>query len=79
MSTGNREHLKKRVATTQLGFWIYLMTDLMLFSAFFATYMVLRHGVNGGVGPADTVSYTHLDVYKRQALRPLRKDLRNLK
>jgi cytochrome o ubiquinol oxidase subunit 3 len=55
MSTGNREHLKKRVATTQLGFWIYLMTDLMLFSAFFATYMVLRHGVNGGVGPADIV------------------------
>lgn len=47
--------LVERNDTTQLGFWIYLMTDLMLFSAFFATYMVLRHGVNGGVGIHDIV------------------------
>ena len=33
---------------SQLGFWLYLMTDLMLFTSLFATFMVLRHGVNGG-------------------------------
>ncbi len=47
--------LAERNETTQLGFWIYLMTDLMLFAAFFATYMVLRHGVNGGAGISDIV------------------------
>lgn len=54
MSQASAE-LHHRNETAQLGFWIYLMTDLMLFSAFFATYMVLRHGVNGGVGIADIV------------------------
>jgi cytochrome o ubiquinol oxidase subunit 3 len=54
MSTSAHE-LKQRNETTQLGFWIYLMTDLMLFSAFFATYMVLRHGQNGSVGPNEII------------------------
>ncbi|MFU1796542.1 cytochrome o ubiquinol oxidase subunit III [Paenibacillus azoreducens] len=35
------------------GFWIYLMTDIMIFGTFFATYIVLRHNTNGGPGPAD--------------------------
>ncbi len=52
MSTHELAH---RNQTSQLGFWLYLMTDLMLFAAFFATYMVLRHGVNGGVGIDDIV------------------------
>lgn len=33
---------------TQLGFWIYLMTDCILFGTLFATYAVLRGGTNGG-------------------------------
>jgi cytochrome o ubiquinol oxidase subunit 3 len=33
---------------TTLGFWIYLMTDLILFSTLFATYGVLHHGTFGG-------------------------------
>lgn len=33
---------------TQLGFWIYLMTDLVLFATLFATYAVLRDSVFGG-------------------------------
>lgn len=33
---------------TLLGFWIYLMTDIVLFATLFATYIVLRSGTNGG-------------------------------
>ena len=31
----------------KLGFWLYLMTDVMLFAALFATFMILRNGTNG--------------------------------
>jgi len=33
---------------SQLGFWIYLMTDCVLFASLFATYAVLRHNTYGG-------------------------------
>lgn len=32
-----------------LGFWIYLMTDLLMFAIFFATYIVLRNNTDGGI------------------------------
>lgn len=35
------------------GFWIYLMTDIMIFGTFFAAYIVLQNNTNGGPGPAD--------------------------
>ena len=35
--------------TTTLGFWIYLMTDCLLFATLFATYAVLHHRIAGGV------------------------------
>lgn len=35
------------------GFWIYLMTDVMIFGTFFAAYIVLRGNTNGGPGPAE--------------------------
>lgn len=38
---------------TTLGFWVYLMTDCVLFAALFATYAVLRGGTAGGVTGAD--------------------------
>lgn len=31
-----------------LGFWIYLITDCILFASLFATYAVLRHNTFGG-------------------------------
>ena len=37
----------------KLGFWLYLMTDVMLFSTLFATYMILRHATNGSVTTRD--------------------------
>lgn len=38
---------------TELGFWLYLMTDIILFASLFATYMVLRPSVAGGPGSAE--------------------------
>ena len=36
-----------------LGFWIYLMTDCVLFAALFATYAVLRGNTFGGPGESE--------------------------
>lgn len=44
---------KLRQGTTALGFWIYLMTDLILFASLFATYIVLLHGTYGGPSGKD--------------------------
>ena len=43
------EHGGHDVAATQaLGFWIYLMSDLVVFSGLFATYVVMAHNYAGG-------------------------------
>ena len=36
------------VANQAFGFWLYLMSDLVLFAAIFATYAVLGHNYAGG-------------------------------
>ena len=41
---------------TIFGFWIYLMTDLVMFAALFATYAVLHGNTFGGPGPTDLFS-----------------------
>lgn len=33
---------------TVFGFWVYLMTDCVLFASLFATFVVLRHNTYGG-------------------------------
>jgi len=35
---------------TQFGFWVYLMTDLLMFAVLFATYSVLHGNVYNGPG-----------------------------
>ncbi|WP_127485770.1 cytochrome o ubiquinol oxidase subunit III [Paenibacillus ehimensis] len=35
------------------GFWIYLMTDVIIFGTLFAAYIVLQGNRNGGPGPAE--------------------------
>ena len=42
------EHHHDVAATIQLGFWIYLMSDCLLFSGLFATYAVLHGHTAGG-------------------------------
>jgi cytochrome o ubiquinol oxidase subunit 3 len=45
--TGEFEH-PDAVARHAFGFWIYIMTDLILFAALFATFEVLEHNYAGG-------------------------------
>ncbi|HWT39837.1 MAG TPA: cytochrome o ubiquinol oxidase subunit III [Dongiaceae bacterium] len=49
-------HAAEEVATQQrksLGFWVYLMTDCVLFAGLFATFAVLRGNTFGGPSGAD--------------------------
>ncbi|PCI92260.1 cytochrome o ubiquinol oxidase subunit III [Candidatus Aerophobetes bacterium] len=38
---------------TMLGFWLYLVTDFMLFATYFAVYVVLVKNTFGGPGPSE--------------------------
>lgn len=40
--------LRHKADKAQFGFWLYILTDIMLFASFFATYVILRGGTNGG-------------------------------
>ncbi len=48
-SAGENRHAE----TTVFGFWVFLMSDAVLFALLFATYGVMRPGTAGGPGPAD--------------------------
>lgn len=39
---------KAEDSKTIFGFWVYLMTDCVLFASLFATFIVLRNNTNGG-------------------------------
>ena len=41
---------------TSFGFWVYLMTDLVLFATLFATYAVMRQNTAGGEPLGDLFS-----------------------
>lgn len=44
------------------GFWIYLMSDLVLFAALFATYATLRHSYAGGPSGQDLFNLPYVFV-----------------
>lgn len=44
------EQVATQNSKTMLGFWIYLMTDCVLFASLFATYAVLHGSTFGGPG-----------------------------
>jgi cytochrome o ubiquinol oxidase subunit 3 len=50
MSQLERAAEKEQTDVKYLGFWIYLMTDCILFASLFATYVVLRENTFGGPG-----------------------------
>ena len=50
MSQVERAAEAEQTQTKYLGFWIYLMTDCILFASVFATYIVLRENTFGGPG-----------------------------
>lgn len=47
-ATTHHAHEQAESETAVFGFWVYLMTDIVLFASLFATYMVLRHNTAGG-------------------------------
>lgn len=51
------EHHHNADATDVFGFWLYIMTDCILFATLFATYLVLNHP--GALGPR-LKEYIHL-------------------
>jgi cytochrome o ubiquinol oxidase subunit III len=59
--THDSEHLK-HVEMNSLGFWIYLMSDLVIFSILFTTFVVLGPNHAGGPGPKDLFSLPFLFV-----------------
>ncbi|MTH35305.1 cytochrome o ubiquinol oxidase subunit III [Paracoccus limosus] len=40
-------------ASTSIGFWVYLMSDCLMFAVLFATFGVLRGNLAAGPGPKD--------------------------
>jgi len=42
------EHEQETYEKTLFGFWLYLMSDCILFATLFATYAVLHHNTAGG-------------------------------
>jgi cytochrome o ubiquinol oxidase subunit 3 len=47
------EHDHAEGGSTMLGFWIYLMSDCLIFASLFATYGVLSGSTAGGPTPKD--------------------------
>ena len=52
----NDDMKKESINKYQFGFWIYLMTDLIIFAALFAAYAVLHGNTFGGPGSGDLFS-----------------------
>ena len=49
-------HLQEKHEKATFGFWLYLMTDCLLFASLFATFAVLRNNTNGGSDAAELFS-----------------------
>lgn len=47
------EHTIHQAEKTNFGFWIYIMTDCMMFASLFAVFMVLKDSTAGGPAMAD--------------------------
>ena len=54
--------LKLRAADDKaiFGFWVYIMTDCVLFASLFATYAVLHNNTNGGPAGRDIFSLPYI-------------------
>lgn len=50
------DHQAEADDRTMFGFWIYLMTDLLMFAVLFAVFAVLRDSTDGGPGATDLLN-----------------------
>ena len=56
------EHAHHTRDLNNYGFWIYLMSDLVIFSVLFATFIVLGKNFAGGPGPKDLFELPYLFI-----------------
>jgi cytochrome o ubiquinol oxidase subunit 3 len=58
------EHAQRTIASKRVivayGFWIFLLSDIIMFSAFFAAYAVLSGETAGGPSGKDVFSFTRV-------------------
>ncbi len=59
MNKVSTERHVEQYEKAELGFWLYLMTDIILFASLFATYMILRPNTAGGLGPSELLDPTY--------------------
>lgn len=52
--------MNHRTETSVFGFWLYIMSDCVLFAGLFATYAVLRGQTAGGAGIGDILSLPYV-------------------
>ena len=57
-----QEEMAQRNEKAVIGFWIYLMTDCVLFASLFATYAVLHKNTYGGPGSKDIFNLPYVLV-----------------
>ena len=55
-TTSHRQDAPDTLDKTSFGFWVYLMTDCVLFASLFATYAVLHNNTFGGPGAGELFS-----------------------
>ncbi len=60
--TDHHDHDEEATSKVVFGFWIYIMSDCILFACFFATYAVLHTSVFGGPGPKDLFDLNYVMV-----------------
>lgn len=60
--TGTHDPDQSGTSKTLFGFWVYLMTDLVLFATLFATYAVLRDNTFGGPSGKELFSLPYVLV-----------------
>ncbi len=57
--TARDEEAAEGFARRAFGFWLYLMSDAIIFSLLFATYMVMVGNTAGGPGGKELFSLTN--------------------
>lgn len=51
----NRHHAEREDEKYMLGFWVFLMSDAVVFAVLFATYAVTTRGIGHGPTPAEAI------------------------
>ena len=62
VSNGMNDSIAQKNISPTFGFWLYLMSDCLLFAALFATYAVLHGNTFGGPSIADFANLPYVLV-----------------